>query len=300
MNSENGWIPWKDRTDLNEYFIIVRYVECNSKIEEIFPFLRKIPEKYLDEIRNDIQDIACKKYYHGWVIESVVVYLYSYKDCSREEKKMILRGQILRKDKERQTQDTQELKYHEGFINEALSIIDICEQLEKEEFDNGVIGVDNGTVPEVESASAPNAGDLPAAPAPVPSDNDSPEDNKTVKPEMTQKKKGGRPTKEQEERICIAIIELFDSPKKSQIINSIKTLGDAVKKINRLLRESGIQIDERRLDGDKKPGRLFRYLWYFHTKIFRWGYREQNLEMDKDLIKEYRTKYKKYQDYLEK
>lgn len=162
MSSESGWIPWKDRTDLNEYFIIVRYDESDREFEHIFPFLRKIPEKCLDEIRNDIQDLACNHYENWDIITSVVVYLYSYKDCSREEKKMILRGQILRRNLD--TQDIEKFDYHKDFINEALSIIDICEQLEKEEFDNGVIGVDNGTVPEAESASAPNAGDSPAAP----------------------------------------------------------------------------------------------------------------------------------------
>ena len=153
-------------------------------------------------------------------------------------------------------------------------------------------------VDSLNSTLVPDVSDSPAVLASAPADKDSPAD-KTAKPK-TAKKKGGRPTKKEEEIICFAIIGLFDSPKKNQIINSIKTLGDVVKKINRRLKESEIEIDERRLDGDKIPGRLFRYLWYHHTKIFAWGYREQNIERDKGLIQEYQKKYSKYREYLEK
>ena len=272
MSNENGWIPWDERKDVQKY-VVVEYsmgLDYNDTPIEIYDYfyLGNIPNEYIEEFKKDVE-------------EERDYFLRSIEQLNEQEINQALRFFVLHKDDKegagvyfwnlKRTYEKADKFKYELFCNNNQSTLE----------------------------SVPDVSDSPAVPASASADNDSPAD-KTVKSELTQKKKCGRPTKKEEEKICFAIIGLFDSPKKNQIINSIKTLGNVVKKINRRLKDSGIEIDERRLDGDKIPGRLFRYLWYYHTKIFAWGYREQNIEMDKDLIQEYLKKYSKYREYLEK
>ena len=310
MNSENVWIPWNERTDLNIMYFKFEYVIHHGKrpkpksyeqVEQIyenyipafyrgndntpktlysrFIFLDRIPQKFKKEFVAEFLKRFEKSLSFG-AYSAFIVEQY----CRIIEAENLTDDEIFLASKYRSSFNLEQ-DYLYKTVWETRSYL--------ENSDREYYYMTNNLVPVADVPAAPAVSYSPAVPASVPADKDSPAENKTAKPKTAQKR-GGRPTKEQEERICFAIIELFDSPRKNQIIGNIKTLGDAVKKINRLLRESGIIIDERHLDGSKKPGRLFRYLWYRHTGIFAWKYKEENLERDKAFIQEYLTKYAKY------
>lgn len=129
-----------------------------------------------------------------------------------------------------------------------------------------------------------------------------PEQPKKASSQTNGKRKGGRPSNAENDKICFVIIEMFLSYQKDKTLNNIKWLDDAVKKINRRLsdKKCDIKIDARRLDGDKIAGRLFRYLWSVKMKIFAWGYNQDKFERDKEWAEGYIDKYKEYKDSLKK
>ena len=120
-------------------------------------------------------------------------------------------------------------------------------------------------------------------------------DPKSIKRIPTKKinVKGGRPDQKTTDRICFAIIHLFLSTQKSKTINNTKTLKDAADKINRHLKEMGsnITINVRRLDGDKIPGRLLRYLLKNVTGRHFFGYNDDKYERDRNMVAEYKIKF---------
>lgn len=170
MSSENGWIWWNYRTDLKEYYLVVTYEYCFSTRKDYFPLKQKIPETRFNQVLNKIEEIA-SRYYTRKLSSFLSVQLVSYNDCTPEQKCTL----------KLYDKKYRELNYIENSSNfliaEVLTAIEIIEELDKEEFENGIIDVDCETVSELESASVPADNDSPAIPAAVasvPFSGDSP------------------------------------------------------------------------------------------------------------------------------
>lgn len=120
-----------------------------------------------------------------------------------------------------------------------------------------------------------------------------PEQRKKASSQTNGKRKGGRPSNAEYDKICFAIIKMFLSFKINQTLNSISTLNDAADKINQQLKamKSDVRIDVRRLDGDKIPGRLFRFLWKRAMGVYAWNYDEYKWSLDCKMVATYINKF---------
>ncbi len=276
MSSENGWIPWDERKDVQKYVVIVLdsvdfYTNPPTEYYSYY-FIGSIPKEYVADFEKEIDDPR-------WDL-----CIKSFELLNEQEKNQALRFFMLHKDDKegagvylwnlkRTYEKADKLKY-ELFCNNKQSTLE----------------------------SVPVVSDSPAVPASAPAVSDSPADNKPVKPELTQKKKGGRPSKETTDKICYAIIKMFISYQSSKPINDITELEDAVQKINRRLKDlkcNDVKISVRQLDVDKIPGRLFRCLWRIKTRRFEWGYNEDKFQRDIKLLNRYREKYEELNEWLE-
>lgn len=202
--------------------------------------------------------------------------------------------------------DNQQMKYLEGgyelyyqraqeAVAKAISVFERKRQLDSGAPDPLLVSQTPAPDTAQKDAEQPPAVDAeqtaPPKPAQTPGASRQAASNRT---------KCGRPSQEEIDNICFAIIEMFLSYQNNKTLNNIKELDDAVEKINRRLsdKKCGIKIDVRRLDGDKIPGRLFRYLWRNTVGVFEWGYTQDKLERDKKMADEYINRYKRYKESL--
>lgn len=264
---KNQCIKWAERTDFTEYYLIISQKEMAIKG-------RRFPnwvEWELNPMGN-----------YEW---HFVVHIGRIPECERETIWNVFQEQLERK---RNIQYCIELKPSDTCTGAEKHLAELLEDSRDKEALQW-LNLRNATVRDLEQQHVQADRRFNH----VATDAAKRTQQRAAEQTEKQRRKGGRPPQVETDKICFAIIHMFLSFQCGKTINNIKTLDDAADKINRHLEVMGsdIQIDDRRLDGYKIPGQLFRYLLTKVTKYYSFGYNEDKQERDEKMVAEYLRKY---------
>lgn len=153
MSSENGWIPWNERNDIPKRAFLIGW--------EVIP-MPPVPDEYLEDFKNSINQSLIGKS-RCW---------FGREDYnSNDSFKIVLYNQLSRDEQIAfSAYETSSFYYpNQTNIDYLRSVAVTIEKLAQNDFEDKL-----KTSACQDSASAPNSGDSPAAPASTPADSNSP------------------------------------------------------------------------------------------------------------------------------